>query len=300
MCPRLHNRSVFYKYTTLNTCKIILRDKTIRWRSPSSFNDPFDCACSLDYGFPIEQAREPFIREIERIVFGKKETPGDREHEFFNQMNLLRKKRDKLPRRDFFLDMGRIFDQTITTISQLVSEIKPGWEEFMRQHRILCLSESYSSIPMWSHYSENHSGAVIRLRWVEELDNTIGAAIKVNYSTKMPAIVQTVPEFVKFYTGQIKISRDDLYLQYVRTKSKVWEYEKEWRVVSPPVTTGETLFEDRPLYPQEIDAVYFGCNTSEEDKAEIEGLLIDDLAHVELYAGKKDKYSYELTFERTR
>ncbi len=39
---RMHERSTFYKYMSLNTAKIVLDSCSLRWSSPVLFNDPFD------------------------------------------------------------------------------------------------------------------------------------------------------------------------------------------------------------------------------------------------------------------
>lgn len=39
---RTHERHVFYKYMSANTAKIVLENCSLRWSSPTIFNDPFD------------------------------------------------------------------------------------------------------------------------------------------------------------------------------------------------------------------------------------------------------------------
>jgi len=39
---RLHDRRSFFKYTSAATAKLVLNNRTLRWSSPSLFNDPFD------------------------------------------------------------------------------------------------------------------------------------------------------------------------------------------------------------------------------------------------------------------
>lgn len=297
MCARLHNKTYFYKYTTAKVCKLILQNRTIRWSSPILFNDPFDCSCSFDYGFELSSAKELFVQETEKIVFGKKQVLGNLNHPLFAALQQSRRIRNNLPRREFHKNMCEIFDENAHNITAKIFSFRPEWEEFMKNHRILCLSESFNDILMWSHYANYHTGTVIRLRLIEELDNPVGAAVPIHYSEKVPSLMPSIDDFVKYSTGQKEIIRDNTYIQFVSTKSKNWEYEKEWRIICPPLPGQSNSFDDRPINPQEIDAIYFGCKISKEDQESITAMLTEDFGHVRVFKGEKDRFRYGLNFK---
>jgi hypothetical protein len=54
--------------------------------------------------------------------------------------------------------------------------------------KFFCLSETSASILMWSHYAYNHTGVVIPLSCIEELDSAWHAARKVRFTGDMPSL----------------------------------------------------------------------------------------------------------------
>ena len=52
MEEQLIQPSKIYKYVSLEVAKIILKDKTLKFSKPSTFNDPYDCDVNLvDFDF---------------------------------------------------------------------------------------------------------------------------------------------------------------------------------------------------------------------------------------------------------
>ena len=78
---------------------------------------------------------------------------------------------------------------------------------------ILSLSESYDSILMWSHYARSHEGFVIGFNADSDYFTD---AIRVVYSSERAKRMSLV-----------ELTKTEVFC----TKSKAWEYEREWRVV---------------------------------------------------------------------
>lgn len=78
---------------------------------------------------------------------------------------------------------------------------------------ILSLSESCDSTLMWSHYARSHEGFVLGFDSDSEYFRD---AIRVVYSSDRPKRMSLV-----------ELTKTELFC----TKSKEWEYEREWRVV---------------------------------------------------------------------
>jgi hypothetical protein len=84
---------------------------------------------------------------------------------------------------------------------------------------------------------------------------------------------------------------------YILTKTTDWEYQKEWRIVDF-CSKGETgLFSDYRFEPGELCSVYLGCDISEKDAADIISLLKGNLAHVNVFHGRKLEREGRLSFE---
>jgi hypothetical protein len=55
---RKHERTEFYKYLSAATAKVVLRNQTLRWSSPTQFNDPFDVPRELAFEFTTSEIKQ--------------------------------------------------------------------------------------------------------------------------------------------------------------------------------------------------------------------------------------------------
>ena len=169
-----------------------------------------------------------------------------------------------------------------------------GWIEFIREdpnglgeqfvgellntdykYGILCLSSKYDDLLLWAHYANEHKGCCVKLDLMadHELFKWIR---KVEYDDKYP---------VCNYVNNPETSLDVLF-----HKSKVWEYEDEYRVVS---------FENTgvlPVSPAAICAVYLGCRISEDDRENV--IKSIRLSQTAVYQASTNPEVYRLDFER--
>lgn len=107
------------------------------------------------------------------------------------------------------------------------------WEEMtIRNHEqkmrtttgILCLSENNDNILMWSHYADSHKGICIGFTPASpESAEFWEEAYCVKYEDEVP--------FPNIYTVA---NRFDLVEASLLTKSRLWAYEHEWRILSDP------------------------------------------------------------------
>lgn len=155
---------------------------------------------------------------------------------------------------------------------------------------ITCFSETPKNMLMWSHYANRHTGICVEYdfsRLFSTAANTllfpvtytnkrplfpidkleIGADGKVKDGQTLPA--GAVPEIIKALT----------------VKSKVWEYEREWRHI---VFTKDAP--DRLIKLPIISKIILGINISPEDKEKI--IELAGRKHIPVYATrlKADKY----------
>ncbi|MCK9635009.1 MAG: DUF2971 domain-containing protein [Methylobacter tundripaludum] len=113
-----------------------------------------------------------------------------------------------------------------------------------RAAKITCFSEDPRITLMWSHYSNYHRGICLgfRRKKLEE----VSKLYKVKYNQRVPTTPQNATLLEKSIKG-------------FQTKSKEWEYEKEWRIIS----FEESSFISLP--PNSISHVIYGVNTPIED-----------------------------------
>ena len=151
---------------------------------------------------------------------------------------------------------------------------------------MFCVSETHDNILMWSHYADDHKGAVIEFHAQLE-DSAFLVAQRVRYESTIPIFTH---EMMK------ELQADGLFDMITLTKSKDWEYEKEWRVV----TTMRDKSKDCEILrfpPEEVAAIYLGCRTTDECKREIIEIMNDKYPDAKIYQGRKHEREFSLVFD---
>lgn len=82
---------------------------------------------------------------------------------------------------------------------------------------ILCLSKNEESHLMWAHYADSYRGAVIEFDSNHEF---FKGAIEVNYVDERPKL------HIDYF-----LESDPIPVSELCSKSEVWSYEKEWRII---------------------------------------------------------------------
>lgn len=172
-----------------------------------------------------------------------------------------------------------------------------GFDKQLQNAGIFSLSEDPLNELMWAHYGDNSKGIAIGFSINE--DNLLGdknKCLKVNYSDELPKfdsdgfILET--SFYGNGTNKQKIAFHDKTLQKaISTKSKSWDYEKEWRYVE----------EDAGAYPlpSEITEIIFGLRTDEKTQSKYFSLVknLPNFKDIKFYKVQKTPNSNKL--ERT-
>lgn len=226
------SRLYIYKPPNEHTQDILRKDRL--WAAkPKHFNDPFDC----DLEIAQHITEESVIARI-RSKYGEREqwTPKVSRHveSIFDEHG------------DFTLiERNRLNAET----QRLIQKIQ-GFG-------IVCLSEVFDSILMWSHYAANHTGVCFDL--LREPVNQLGDASlcsPIKYNAKYPQID----------IRRMLINRDGRTINLMlRHKSYCWKYEKEWRMITDH---GDM---ERPL-PGSIARVILGIRAQDPFKANIQQL----------------------------
>lgn len=175
----------------------LLARGVLRFSNPSTFNDPWDCRPR--FGKQALMNREVYERHVHYMAqIARKLDPNIPAAELARRSEILR--------RDPAL-MERLIDENTVKIAEAI-----------RQHyRIYCLSRKADSPLMWSHYAESHRGVCLEF----DADNDFfGGALAINYQTSYPEVDMTSDE------------EPALVVAALLTKSSIWSYEEEFRLVS--------------------------------------------------------------------
>lgn len=189
--------------------------------------------------------------------------------------------------------------ETVQRFQFGLSKIREYWEYFRTNTRLFCVSEVNDDILMWAHYAENHEGAVVKLRCLCDQDRPLCAAIQVNYRDEYP-LISKLEKYVKHLTGQDKLNYDNLFREFLSTKSTHWRYEREWRCVGWKNEGSEGLFHYETIIPEELEAIYLGCRINSTDEQELIHILDDNFPDTEIYRAKTVEQKFKIQFEKIR
>lgn len=164
--------------------------------------------------------------------------------------------------RDSFehLVLGGSFDESLRHANSLLPAVQAHLRNILVGAKVLCLSELRDNILMWSHYSGNHTGAVLEFACDSARQHVLHHAKPVKYSTKMPRLMDE-DAMVQFFSGQYELSEEVILDETVYVKAIDWAYEKEWRLVWPSDDNSRN-FVDVPFEGRDLVGVYFGWRIS--------------------------------------
>ncbi|MDP4528274.1 DUF2971 domain-containing protein [Alkalimonas delamerensis] len=158
---------------------------------------------------------------------------------------------------------------------------------------VLCLSTNQNSKLMWAHYSDEHKGAMIKIRTDLFKDSVTGLLRQVKYKDKVPHS-HSVDALARSYLGFNESVEDDFLIETLTIKSCDWEYEKEWRAFGKKGGLGPIGLTSISL--DIIDSIYFGCRFDKSDIREF--LNTHKLAdtNINLFFSEKDDEFFEVNY----
>jgi hypothetical protein len=288
-----HDREFFYKYMPADTAKIVLRNSTLRWSSPTLFNDPFDVQFDLHVEYNRQRVAERAMQAIVDGYMGR--DPINPRNALGNLLQFMRDRIPGLTERELRERLGPGFFEGMDRAERLIPETHEQFRAVVADLKLLCLTEVYDNILMWAHYGKEHTGAVLELKCVERLDSAWGAAKPVRYEANMPLLIDE-DKLVAMMSGVGVLADDRLFENSVFVKAADWAYEKEWRLVG--VRDRTTLTEDFAFDVEELSGVYLGCRMSEANKNEIAGIVAERFPSVVIYEGRKSERRFGVEFTR--
>jgi len=268
----MHGNNVrFYKYLSPEASKAALENRSLKWSTPKMFNDPFDFPIAMDFSFSGEDLAKALMDELVRLSYGPEEPVGVPNNPFITLSMISRHNPRNPPKEKFREFMASANDEMLKRFNSDQKSRRQSLNKFRNKFAVLCLSEKYDDLLMWAHYTKNHTGSVLKLRCLPELDRPICVAKQVNYVSTYP-LIANLEDYVKHLTGQVVLDYDTLFETFAYTKSKHWNYEAEWRCVSE-LHNQERGFDYDPIIPDELEAVYIGHSAEEKYKNSLKDII---------------------------
>jgi len=257
----------------------ILKKKRIYVSAAHELNDPFELSPNIDPECYSEETLRAGLHKETAI-------------EYCYEMEAKSK---GIPmsvfRVNYFASIDARLEIVKKNAAQNAKDAKAKFAQLFNEHwRLFCVSRRNNSILMWSHYADNHRGAVIEFDLSHSPFNELEEFMR-------PVTYQN--EKANFLYSPVKGKFHSSILEVACTKSKDWEYEEETRMLFPV-----TAFDSRNFVyfePHAIRHVYFGAKIRSDTRANLEILLHSpELRHVGITQTSVSADFYRLDFTLIR
>lgn len=151
-------------------------------------------------------------------------------------------------------------------------------EENEQDARICCFTTKNDNLLMWAHYADSYRGVCLEFDTAELVDSLDQLLLPVRYETSYP-----VADFL--------FDMKEVAMQQLLTKAKVWEYEDEYRFISP-----YRIENMQPYAISALKSVIVGCKCDTNGN-KFKKLLRLLPAHVKIRQSVMDPSEYRLKIE---
>ena len=240
--------------------KMMIKDNIIHFASPSSFNDPFDSTIPFRYDLiSDDELRKAYCRVL------KHDEPN------ISRPEMRRRAREEVKKEfakgEAYLEGARKIIEEFNT----------------RMFGIFSVAKEHYHLLMWSHYASYHKGFCVEFNYELLVDfctqyflekEKLLEAKEIIYQEEYPILIPTIEDDVEYMLRPLSI------------KSKLWEYEKEYRLI---VYEGPN--ENVVLPDGIITGIILGCKMPDQYKNEIKAIadskkinIAESRMHFEKYA----------------
>ena len=273
----INNHDCLFRYRTFDDGEknlTAINQNRLYFSIPKYFNDPYD---SLIFA----NTKKIWGEISGNILYG--------------MPNYIKKNRENMPEAAALMtaiwntpkakdiSMRRQFELVLTGLDIIRLAIR-------KNTRIICLSEAYNSMLMWSHYANNHKGFVLAydkqdireaIKYAKndcEIKHKIQLE-KVQYTDEQIDMTEYVKNYIRHNDSLIGDGLESakipapLLRRVISQKAKLWSYEKEWRVIPHiPRVEKESELHYLVCNPK---AIILGCKSKEDDVLRIKKICKD-------------------------
>ncbi|WP_312508973.1 DUF2971 domain-containing protein [Chryseobacterium culicis] len=292
----------FYKYTTISTAALVLKNKSLRWSSPVVFNDLEECQFTP---FTNEQYIKAYNTYIDILTEYAKGNQLGYDVERFSDVNMMIISLMQISLQEGSFTTEGFAEQMLRFAQNSEGDFRDYINKaLINTFRILCVTEDADNNLMWAHYGDQHKGCVIELESVYSKRPRALREGKVRYHENLEP--QTNPIDVLLY-GETPEIRDIMIQDVIFSKRTNWNYEKEYRLMFAEsfgeirtqievqtmkkeitVNQSDKLFTDVAIEKEAVKSIVFGARTSVQDIKDILAILEES---------KYDCKTYQMTMK---
>jgi hypothetical protein len=279
-----------YKYLSLDTAKIVLTNRTLRWSTPATFNDPFDIQTPLSLSLQKNQVVEATLLKLVRAMKDKDYLAGNK---LGKLIEVIKASGRTLSPEQITTELGGGIEESFEKLQRDMPKFNSEILAMLAASKILCLSEVATNVLMWAHYASNHKGVALQFWTPVGIDSPWSRARKIEYVSTPPSFAD-LELLSDFLSGYRSFNAKEIMDKFVYTKSQEWEYEQEWRINRSDGFDKDAAFEDLHFHPQELFGIVFGCRT---DQATIQSFSFLGLAlnpNLKIFQARKTGFALEI------
>lgn len=263
-----------YKYLNVDGAKKTLGNKCLRFAKPSEYQDLEDMTAGSLFPDELEAALTMLSDGLVDVIVDNANTTPTCSGNLRSKVVELQKIFQENPRAAQAVKDGLKKDPTSNGLdanywrAQSEAFVK-DINEFMQNHRVLCVSTDNASDRMWREYAQDHQGIVLRIEPNVAKDSKFQGFAPVTYQKKRPSIYAQTLDFAKegLFGNRAKRARSTMN-RIIYAKTNEYKFESEYRLAIP-LGEGEEDYRTLAYHPEEVTELYLGASMKAEDKASL-------------------------------
>lgn len=315
ICKEEHLPKFLYKfYRPLSNSIVNLENNLLHLSSPEEFNDPFDSYVCIEKNKFGKCLLLKILKE--KKLISKDETPDTiSEKEYGEILYSTTSYDDNYKRKNFDSLIWEIKDKKSKEFQEILNSIEFDilceFKEKIKHlrkscYKITCFSnfsddqELGINTTMWSHYADNHKGFCIKyslkLNELKHKDLILCGLYPVIYTAKTPTISPRELMKSNFLNDKLQLNKSiqKTVLKSFITKSRFWNYEKEWRLIIS--NKDDYIFSDGTIPFVKPESIYMGCRIENNLKKHL--VKYADKNGINIYQAYKSEEKFEMIFRK--
>ena len=287
------------KYSSFeNTIKIV-GGRSLIWSRPTRFNDPFDC----DPRFNLVRDGQAFKNELLNIadVLLSGNIDPDSLPDVQPSLGRLAASQAQTGRvnREFWIQhIIKLADEILGSIGRANAIARRELLGPLQETKISCFTKAFYNIPMWSHYADNHRGALL-LFAPRSPDSQLSLPRPVRYSDELPVLYDEKELAASVWASRLPdedAMARRVFNDVVYWKTAEWSYEDEWRVHGGNGWHPAESFELVRFNKEDLLAVIFGCKADLAQAKYLRSLAKPFLPHLQYYVCQQERDQAKIRF----
>jgi hypothetical protein len=289
------------KFVSPETALKVLENGSLQWSRPDAFNDPFDSQPRFKVVDNPTLAKELVQEEFHRVM---------REGAFSTDTSkpsarvIIKLRNEILDQRMTVYEAEAAFNSLCDDILQMSDHeplrFRTGFQRLLEGSKVLCLTKSFTSIPMWSYYASNHHGCLLIFEPISS-DSQFRIAEPIEYRNDLPPIFEA-RELATELTAQVHPTLDEraeaMVRRFIFTKSIDWQHENEWRIYGGDGFQPASKTELNQFEPTDLVSVVFGCRAAAKFVKSTQGQLKKRYPSATVFKSEMSDSKIELVFHQ--